>query len=196
MFQTTGTIYPNAAPRTAEQGDTRMALQRREDDQRRQGGGKRRHQGTLTNDEAHVSVEALQIFLTNLVRASEARQERDLAMSAQGIIVEDATLKTGAAANFASPSAQAARAYASASRTAGRRLPSMESAVITQENPLAQAGKPRLTAQEKQQIEALQENLAALSALGVHDLTIERGETFLGSLAGSAEAALAAARGD
>lgn len=198
MFQTNSTIaYPGTAPRTAEHSDARMGIQRREDEpQRRQGGKKRRDEGTLTNDEASVSVAALQMFLTNLLQANETRQEIDIAMEANAAsMTQDTTIRTSAApANFASPSARAARAYASASRTA-RRTPAMESALITQENPLAASARPRLSALEREQIAVLQENLAALTTLGVHDLTIQRSDTFLGSLAGSAQAALDEARG-
>lgn len=193
MFQTTGTTHLNQTARMAEQGDARMALQRREDDDRRRGGrGRKDDDGTLANDEASVSVEALQVFLANLLRAHDTWQQRDIAASAAP--VQETIIKVENKTNQATPSARAARAYASASRTA-RRTPAMESAIVTQENPLAAAGRSRLTGQEKQQISAIQENLAALVEHGVTEMTIQRGDTFLGSLSASAEEALVLAQG-
>lgn len=190
MLQTT-TQIPATPARQAEQGDTRMALQRREEEEGRKRNPRQRGgRDELRNDEASVSIEALQLFLDNLLRSNDTRQDRDAGIAAAAQPVQETLLQPSQPrANFASPSAQAARAYASASRTS-RRVPAMESAVVMPENPLSAIARPRLSAPEKELIAGLQENLAALTVRGVRDLSIQRGETFLGSLASSARLAL------
>lgn len=182
MLQTT-TQLPGQSARQTEHSDARMALQRREEEEARRRQKQRAKIEALRNDEASVSIEGLLLFLDNLLRSNEIRQDRD---SAQ---VRAPNPPEFQPANFASPSAQAARAYASAGRSS-RRVPAMDSAIITQENPLGALSRPRLSASEKELIAGLQENLAVLMARGVRDLSIQRDETFLGSLARSARLAL------
>ncbi|MCD8493935.1 MAG: hypothetical protein LRY39_00605 [Alphaproteobacteria bacterium] len=189
MLQTMPQNAAHALPRQAEQGDARMALQRRQEEQGRRNPRQQSRRNELRNDEASVSIEALQMFLETLLRSHEAKQEHDNAASAQdGSSVSQPAVRRP---NYASPSAQAARAYASASsRTGARRAPAMESAVVLQNKPLAQQGRTRLTPAEREQVSTIKENLAALTARGIEYLSIQRGESFLGSLAQSAELAL------
>lgn len=185
MFQTIAQ-QPQATARHAEQGDARMVLQRREEEEgRRRQQKDRGNKDVLSNDEASVSVESLKVFVDNLLRAHESRTERETALMGQAL--QETLIKTSPKANSAMPSAIAAKAYASASRTA-RRVPAMETAVV---NPAPQpAGAARLSASEKAEITKIQENLAQLMERGVETLAIQRGETFLGSLLQSSENAL------
>ncbi|MCD8497525.1 MAG: hypothetical protein LRZ85_05255, partial [Alphaproteobacteria bacterium] len=188
MFQATTPQTPGqTAARHAEAGDARMTLRRREEENRRGGSQQRRTKNNLQNDEASVSVEALEVFLENLLRADTARQDNAKAINSAA--PSETILKTAIPANAASPSALAAKAYANASRTARRRVmaePDMETAIITP----ASAPRPRLNTTEKAQIAVIKENLAALSQLGVQNLSIQRGETFLISLVDSTQKAL------
>lgn len=187
MFQSIAQ-QPQTASRHAEQGDARMALQRREEDEgRRKGSRGRRSKEVLSNDDTSVSVESLKVFVDNLLRAHESRAEREAALIAAE--PQDTLIKTAPKANIASPSALAAKAYASASRTA-RRTPAMETAhVIPAQNPMATSGT-RLSASERSEIAKIQGNLSLMMERGIETLTIQRGETFLGSLLQSSEAAL------
>lgn len=186
MFQATQSPATISASRTAEHGDTRMALQRREDDEsrRRKGGRSPAGSGLLFNDETHVSVEALAVFIETLAE----RQQRP-AGSAPVKTVQDIVMHQAAsAANYARPEALAARAYASASRTQRAVQPAMEQAVVL-ENPALKPA-PTLKPEEAEQINRIRENLAALQIRGIQTLTIQRGETFLSSILESTKRAL------
>lgn len=182
MLQTNATPAPQTAARMAEHGDTRMALQRREDEGRRQQGRARKEQDSLLNDETHVSVEALSLFIDNLLLRHDPSEALGAPGGTQPVIIRQQT----EAANYASPAAVAARAYASASRTQGKRaaqpVPAMEEAIIMQGATAARKAAPSLSGLEKDQIAAIRENIALLKIRKVEELSIQRGETFLSSI--------------
>lgn len=190
MFQNTqSTAAANLAARIAEHGDTRMALQRREDNEgrRRQNGRDRPDSGLLFNDETHVSVEALAVFIETLAQRQERAPNRSPAAKPVQEIVMHQAATSANTGNYARPEAMAARAYASASRTQRTQVqPPMEQAVVLE----SQRPSPAPNAEEATQIARIRENLAALKARKVENLTIQRGETFLSSILESTARAL------
>lgn len=190
MLQTAHSAHTiQTLPRQAEHGDTRMALQRREEESgHRQSPRKKAGKDVLSNDEANVSLEALGVFLENLIRAHETRAERDAAVIASG--TQATILTPPARTNAAMPSAIAARAYANASRTISRHEPAMETAIVTPAKPLAATAQTRLSTAERGQIDQIRENIALLTQRGIENLSIQRGETFLGSILEATRTAL------
>lgn len=192
MFQTQAPHATPNLPRQAEQGDARMALQRRGDEPgRRQNGQRGAGRGEIRNDETSVSIAGLQAFVETLLRTHDGGQERDVAGLSDAMKASAAQPQAPKRPNYASPSAQAARAYASASSHTLRRTPPMESALIVQNTPSALQNRPRLNAAEREQALRIKENLAVLTVRGLQYLAIQRGDTFLGSLLESTELALA-----
>lgn len=166
MFSSFGNIF-SIKPRQAEAADTRLNIPHHDHEQQGRHGKKGEREAPLpeTMDNATVSVEALRLFLMNFLRELEHETGEHKNISAQS---PDSATVTHAAPDTAA--ARAASAYrASAIKTHDTAPPEIH------ERPLYDS--PNISAVHK-----LITDLARLSATGIEELTIERGQTFLDSL--------------
>jgi hypothetical protein len=167
MFSSFGNIFSSIKPRQTEAADTRLNIRHHDPEQQGKHGKKNERETPLpeTMDNATVSVEALRLFLINFLRELEHEAGEHKTISAQ---TPDPAAPLRTEPDTAA--ARAASAYrASVIKTHDTAPPEIH------ERPLH--ASPNISAVHK-----LITDLSRLSATGIEELTIERGQTFLDSL--------------
>ena len=166
MFSSFGNIFIQK-PRQTEAADTRLNIRHHDPEQQSKHGKKNERETALpeTMDSATVSVEALRLFLINFLRELEYEAGEQKTINTQSPDPADhMRAESGTAA------ARAASAYRAA-------------AIKTHDTPPPEIHEHPLYASSKiSAVHKLITDLSRLSATGIEELTIERGETFLDSL--------------
>jgi hypothetical protein len=183
MFSNLAQILSNR-PRHAENSDTRQEIKRHDPDQeRRKKDEKDDDKGVRfdTYDNAVISVSALRVFLENFLNSltgNAATGGEAIALSAQGFDAAEGADATDHKPQSAAAS-HAANVYQMAAKTA-RPTPV----------PVAKPAEPLLGNEDVRTIHRLMNETLVLQSRGIEYLTIERGETFLASLAAAVAKAL------
>lgn len=163
MFSSFGNIFLQK-PRQAEAADTRLNIRHHDPEQQAKHGKKddRPAPSPQTMDSATVSVEALRMFLINFLREMEAGEHKTISANKPDAPALADTISNTAAA-------RAASAYQAAAPKSRETTPEFQESTLP--------GTPDTSAVRK-----LITDLSRLSATGIDELTIERGQTFLDSL--------------
>lgn len=176
---------PNPLPRQTEHGDARMELQRREFDDPKNKKRKAGHELEDLQDDTHVSVQGLILFLDNFLKSVTEKPKKSFdAASHPGEKTEEKqapeTQKNQPIAN-----AKAAQAYQkTAQEGSGNILDTADQTIETHIGEMLDASDIRL-------IHTIQDHLKTLKDRGVEDLPIQHSESFLQSILKATEAALA-----
>lgn len=181
MFSRIENITPER-PREAESTDTRQAIQRHDPDQERRKRKKKESAESALfseEDDAFVSLEALQVFLNNFLRTqiiaqpgSDGQSDIKADVSKQ----EDESqfiLGEPPSRTVRCEAARAAHVYEAAAETVSAATPSP---------PREEANMSSLSAAEVRAIHALLEDLTILKERGVRTLRIEPSDSFLHAL--------------
>ncbi|MBL4803714.1 MAG: hypothetical protein JKY71_02525 [Alphaproteobacteria bacterium] len=187
MLYSIGNIFTRE-PRQAEQTDTRQAIQRHDPEFERPSQEKQQDATEeFGEDFAHVSVEALSVFLKNFVREQSAETPQDT--NEQPLVEEYTTpqvsepIPQSTATNSAA--AQAASAYQSMAHS------HRHEEVLIETTDAAQGPSLDLSAEDVRAINALIDDLEVLKQARVETLQIERAASFLESLKNAVDRAKA-----
>jgi hypothetical protein len=192
MFSNIGNIFAGSEPRRTENTDTRQAIQRHDPDfeRRRPKKDSQNHDHAEEEDIATVSVESLHLFLDNLLRAQNAPGMDEGLKTREGELLPE-NPSPQAEPNSAErsrhtppigPAAHAAQAYAQQAHHQGQSWEEISSHPHTPP-PSGQENAPLLNTEQIRTIHTLLDDLRILSERKVAHIRIERGESFLDSLA-------------
>ncbi|MCC7305367.1 MAG: hypothetical protein IT558_03800 [Alphaproteobacteria bacterium] len=169
-------------PRQAESSNTRLEIRRHDPDQERRRRPKQEEEEKVrfnTYDNATVNVESLRVFLENFLKSLEKKESQNF-IPDQGR-GEEVQASSGLK-NFHGESAVAAGAYRAAART---------SPVASARAPGSPEAEQALLGNEDvRTIYALLRDIETLKSRRIDYLYIERGDTFLASLADAVRRAL------
>jgi|GEM_PF-3156427 len=191
MFSSLGQIFVTP-PRHTETADARMNIRRHDPEQERRKKKKGEDSSAVTfdmTDTAVVSVEALEIFLTNFINSQNDQQP---GAEKKGCLDLEKNFKNGAghtAAYRTSQAAKAANAYQSSAR-----ISSKKSMLDTTDDNQAHNEKVpsfQVSAAERRMLHGLLEKVQILRRQSVEFLNIEKQESFLASLESAVDQALA-----
>ncbi len=190
MLHTIGNIFVRE-PRQAEQTDTRQGIKRHDPDQERS--RRRRKEDTseeFGEDFAHVSVEALSVFLKNFVKeqaAEELKTDSGQPLAHEATIIEPDNIVQEQPVNRPTnpAAAKAASAYQSMSQS------HKQDDVLIETTDTAQGPAFDLSAEDVRAINVLIEDLETLKKARIETLTIERAASFLESLTNAVQQAKA-----
>jgi hypothetical protein len=162
-------------PREAESTDTRQGIRRHETDQEQRKKGEREEKPEAfdTDDSATVTIDALRVFLENFLKSIETQKTDGGKFRAD---ISPQAEKDSPAQNTAPVNVQAAAA-AGAYQHVAQKVDKTASPTMSDEN-----AAPILGAADVRTIHQLLADLKPLSERGIEYLTIERSDSFLGSL--------------
>ncbi len=173
-------------PRITEQGEPIQAIRRHDPDYYRGSGRRRNRQEPPLQeyDDISVSIEALSLFLENLLasqkqiseEADTAEISQNVSLRGEDISIAEPKISMAKAAhpfNNASPNARAANAY---------RLSAEKNAYVSNKTVLPSASTNMLNDKEVHTVHNLLSDLRELKARGVKTIHIRRGKNFLDSL--------------
>lgn len=182
MLYSIGNIFTRE-PRQAEHTDTRQAIQRHDPDYERP--SQQQNEETAEEfgeDFAHVSVDALSIFLKNFVKEQTSADTQQTAhqqplTSEPEADTETFTQPDGESNAVSNPAAaRAANAYQSMSQA------HKQEEVLIETTDAAQGPSLDLSAEDVRSISVLIDDLEELKKARIETLKIERAESFLQSL--------------
>jgi hypothetical protein len=186
MFSGFGNIFA-MKPRRTESTDTRLGIRHHDPDQGSHGKRNRKTEprpGFETDDSTTITVEALRIFLENFLRVIENEKDAARPKNLNSNIAVLYPVENRNSSSITSRDSQAARAVNAYQHTAHNTAQKIPAAP----DP-AEEAPSLLTAPDIDTIHKLIKDLGPLTTRGIEYITIERSDTFLGSLAAAVEKA-------